>query len=329
MKSAVRYAVIGMLAMAACVMHVAQAAQSDWAPEKNVELIVPSGPAGGLDRTARTIQKIWRDGKLFAAPSAVVNKPGGSGAVGYTALAQLKDGHALAMASPTLLTNHILGTSRIHHTDFTPVAMLLSEYIVIYARADAPFTNAREVVERLKRDPAALSIAIGSVVGGTTHIGVGAALKAAGVPVKGLKTVVFKSGAENLTAILGGHVDLAAGPADQVSRHIESGKLRVIGITSPQRLRGAMANAPTWKEQGVDVVVETWRGIMAPKDLPPAQLAFWDSTFARLVQSDEWKKDAEANLWGTTYRNSADAKRMLDAEYPRLKSVLVDLGLVK
>ncbi len=326
MKSAAFKAAIWILATAACATH---AAQADWAPEKNVELIVPSGPAGGLDRTARTIQKIWRDGKLFAAPSTVVNKPGGSGAVGYTALAQQKDGHALAIASPTLLTNHILGTSRINYTDFTPVALLLSEYIVIYVRADSPLANGRDVIERLKRDPAALSIAIGSIVGGTTHIGVGAVLKAAGVPVKGLKTVVFKSGGENLTSILGGHVDLAAGPADQVSRYMATGKIRVIGITSPQRLRGALANVPTWKEQGVDVVVDTWRGIMAPKDLPTTQLAFWDSTFARLIQADEWKKDVEANLWDNSYRNSADAKRMLDAEYSRLKSVLADLGLVK
>lgn len=326
MKSAAFKAAIWILATAASATH---AAQADWAPEKNVELIVPSGPAGGLDRTARTIQKIWRDRKLFAVPSTVVNKPGGSGAVGYTALAQQKDGHALAIASPTLLTNHILGTSRLNYTDFTPVALLLSEYIVIYVRADSPLANGRDVVERLKRDPAALSIAIGSIVGGTTHIGVGAVLKAAGVPVKGLKTVVFKSGAENLTAILGGHVDLAAGPADQVSRHIATGKIRVIGITSPQRLRGALANVPTWKEQGVDVVVDTWRGIMAPKDLPPAQLAFWDSTFAWLIQTDDWKKDVEANLWDNNYRNSTDAKRMLDVEYPRLKSVLADLGLVK
>lgn len=305
------------------------AAQSDWAPDKNVELIVPSGPGGGLDRTARIIQRIWRDNKLFAAPGTVVNKPGGSGSVGYTYLSQMKDGHALAVSSPTLLTNHILGLSRINYTDFTPVALLLSEYIVIYTRADSPLTNGRDVIERLRRDPAALSIGIGSIIGGTTHIGAGLVLKSAGVSVKGLKTVVFKSGAENLTAILGGHVDLAAGPADQVTRHVEAGKLRVIGITSAQRLGGTLANAPTWKEQGVDVVVDTWRGVMAPRDLPAAQLAFWDSIFSKLVQADEWKKDVEANLWGNTYRSSGETKRLLDAEYPRLKSVLTDLGLAK
>lgn len=320
--------VVAVLCLAA-MPPLSRAAQATWSPEKSVELIVPSGPAGGLDKTARTLQKIWREQRLLAAPVLVVNKPGGSGAVGYAALAQMKDGHALAIASPTLLTNHILGASRVNYTDFTPVALLLSEYIVIYARADSPLTSGRDVTERLRRDPSSLSIAIGSIVGGTTHIGVGAVLKAAGVPVRGLKTVVFKSGAENLTAILGGHVDLAAGPADQVARQLEAGKVRVIGVASPVRLRGVLAQAPTWREQGVDVIVDTWRGIMAPAALPAAQLAFWDGVISRQVQSDEWKKDVEANLWGDTHRNSADARRFLDAEYPRLKSVLADLGLLK
>ena len=84
-----------------------------------------------------------------------------------------------------------------------------------------------------------------------------------------------------------------------------------------------------WKEQGVDALVDTWRGILGPTGLSPAQLAYWDGAFAKLVETDEWKKDVETHLWGNTYRDSAGMRKFLNAEYARLKSALVELGLVK
>jgi len=260
----------------------------------------------------------------------VVNKPGGSGAIGYTYLRQFSgDGHYLAIASPTLLTNHIVGRTPLNYSDFTPVAQLMSEYLVVYARADSPLQTGKQMVETLRKNPAALSMAIGSIVGGTAHIGVAAVLETAGVDIRKLKTVAFKSGAENVTALLGGHVDLAVGPAGQAVPHLRNGKVRVIGITAPHRLGGVLAEAPTWKEQGVDVVVDTWRGVMAPGALSPEQIAFWDMAFAGVVRDPEWKAVVDKNLWGSTYRNSADMRKMLDAEYAQLKDILTNLGLAK
>jgi putative tricarboxylic transport membrane protein len=307
-----------------------QSAPPEWKPEKNVELIVASGAGGGLDQTARTIQKIWQDQKLLSASGIVVNKPGGSGAIGYTYLRQFSgDGHYLAVTSPTLLTNHIVGRTPMNYTDFTAIAQLMSEYLVIYARVDSPLKDGKDVIQKLQRDPGALSVAVGSVVGGTAHIGVATVLKAAGVDIRKLKTVAFKSGAENVTALLGGHVDLAVGPAGQAVPQLGAGKVRIIGITAPQRLGGALAAAPTWKEQGIDIVVDTWRGIMGPSGLGPSQVAFWDAVFSRLVREEEWRAVVEKNVWGNTYRNSAATRKMLDAEYAQLKDILTDLGLAK
>lgn len=325
-----RSSVSALLTAMLAAFCISGAAQAQWRPDKNVEIIVASGPAGGLDRTARTVEKIWRDQKVLPLTGAVVNKPGGSGAVGYAYLSQFaKDGHYLIVTSPTLLTNHILGTSKSSHTDFTAVAQLMSEYLVLYVRADSPLKSGRDLIERLRKDPAGLSIAIGSIIGGTTHIGTGIVLKAGGVDIRRLKTVVFKSGAENVTAILGGHIDVAAGPSDQVAEQVAAGKLRVLGVTAPQRLGGVLATSPTWKEQGVDALVDTWRGILGPTGLSPGQLAYWDGAFAKLVETDEWKKDVETHLWGNTYRDSAGMRKFLNAEYARLKSALVELGLVK
>jgi len=177
-------------------------AQSAWSPQKNVELIAASGAGGGIDRTARAIQRIWQERKLFDAPSTVVNKPGGSGSIGYTYLNGFPgDAHYVAVSTPTLLTNQIQGVSRLGYADFTPLAILSSEYLMLSVKADSPLKTAREAVDRLRKDPAALSIAIGSVIGGSNHIGIATSLKAAGVDVKRLKTVVFKSGTERILRV--------------------------------------------------------------------------------------------------------------------------------
>ena len=301
-----------------------------WKPEKNVELIVGSGPGGGIDRTARTIQRIWQGKHLFAAPSAVVNKPGGSGNIGYTYLSTHSgDGHYVAVSTATLLTNHIQGVSRLNYTDFTPLALLSTEPLMLSARADSPLRNGRDVVERLKKDPAALSIAIGSVTGGPNHIAIARVLKAGGVDVRKLKTVVFKSGTESVIALMGGHVDLAAGAPEQGLPHVQSAKIRVLAIGAPQRLGGPFANVPTWKELGLDVLTDTWRGLIGAKGMSEGQIAFWNQTLARTVATDEWKQDVAKHMWSETFRNSAETRKYLDGEYRELKAMLSELGFTK
>src|SRR5262245_40141477 len=114
------------------------AAQPAWKPDRAVELIAPSGPGGGTDKTARLIQKIWQDKRALDTSVTVVNKSGGQGTV---ALAYLKshagDAHFLEIASAVLLTNHIIGASPFSHADFTPIALLNSEYVVFAVKAES------------------------------------------------------------------------------------------------------------------------------------------------------------------------------------------------
>jgi putative tricarboxylic transport membrane protein len=305
-------------------------AQSAWKVEKNVEIVVPSAAGGGLDRSARALQRIWQESKTFPGTPTVVNKPGGSGTLGYTYLAQAPaDGHHIMISSPTLLTNHIRGIGKHHHSDFTPLAQLSSEYLVLVVRADSPIKSAKEVIDRLRKDPGGLSVAVGSVLGGANHIGIGAVFKSAGVDIRKLRTVVFKSGTESVTALMGGHVDLSTGSPAQSLAQLEAGRIRVLAIASPQRLTGAFASTPTWKELGYNVEANTWRGLIAPKGLTPAQVAYWDATIAKVVATPEWKQEVERNHSESTHLNSVEARKFLDAEYRDLKAVLTEIGLAK
>lgn len=316
-------------ALALCLLAAlpARGAQAqDWRPDKNIEIIAGSAAGGAQDRTARTLQRIWKGRGIVDAAITVINKPGGGGAVSLAYLNQhAGDGHFLAVGSPTLLTNHIAGSSPLNYTDFTPIAMLFSEYIVIAVRADSPIKSGRDLAERLKKDPASISAAVATARGGMQHVAVGLLGKAAGIDVKRMKVVVFNSGGESITAVLGGHVDIVATAAANAAQQLEGGRLRILGVAAPRRLDGAFAAIPTWREQGYDVVASNWRSVMGPKGMTAAQINYWDAAFGKLTQSGEWLDDMKKNDWVANYLNSRESAKYFDSQYDELKSVLSGL----
>ena len=301
-----------------------------WKPEKPVEIIVGTSPGGPQDRTGRLIQKILQEQRLAPTPVNVVNKPGGGGAVGLAYLSQRAgDGHYLMVNATTLFTNYITGKTPLAYTEFTPIAVMGIEYVGLSVRADSPVKSGREAVERLRKDPSSLSVAVGTALGNATHISFALAVKAAGVDVRKLKTVVFNSGGEAMSALLGGHVDAMASAPSTLLQQIKAGKVRMLAIGAPQRLSGDLASVPTWKELGVDTAFELWRGLAGPKGMSRAQIAFWDDVLGKVVRTDEWKTELERFDMENVYRNSADTARYWKAEHDEVKAVLTELGLAK
>jgi len=131
-----------------------------------------------------------------------------------------------------------------------------------------------------------------------------------------------------MTAALGGHVDVWFGAAGGAIPYLQNGSIRVIGLTAPQRVTGKLATAPTFREQGIDATYYAWRGFLAPRGLSAAQTAYWDQLFARVAQSEDWKKELEDNAWAEGFLGSADTRKHLDAEFEMLSRMLADLGVV-
>lgn len=308
---------------------VASLAQA-WRPEKPIELVVGVGPGGPQDRSARLIQKAMQDMKLAPVPVNVMNKPGGGGAVALSYVGQYRaDGHYLTLNSPSLLSNHILGRSTTSPFDFTPVAVLGAEYVSVTVRADSPIRTARDLQERLRRDPGSLSVVIGTTIGTATHLSFVVAMKSAGVDIRKIKGVVFNSGAESMSALLGGHIDVVAGAPSNVIPHIRAGRLRMLAIGAPQRMTGDLADVPTWRELGVPNTFDVWRGLAGPKDMTPAQIRYWDEVLSKVAQSEEWKKGTEAVQAANVYMNSADTAKYWKAEYDEIRALLTELGFAK
>jgi putative tricarboxylic transport membrane protein len=322
-----------MIAVSAALAALAAAGTTlaeDWKPSRPVEIVIPSSAGSPQDRMGRIMQKLLQDDRTIDVPLAAVNKSGGGGAVAYSYVAQHNgDGRFLLIHALSLFTNHITGASAIAHTDFTPLAVMGVEYVGVTVRPDSPIKSGKDLIDQLRKDPASLSIAIGTGLGNATHISFAQAMKAGGIDIKKLKTVVFNSPSEGVTALLGGHIDVVASAPSNVFQYVQAGKLRMLAIGAPQRLGGELAGVPAWKEMGINATFELWRGIAGPKGLSTAQIQFWDDAFARLVKTEEWRRDLEQSRVDNIYKNSTETARKWKSQYEEARAVLVELGLAK
>ncbi|MBI3939060.1 MAG: tripartite tricarboxylate transporter substrate binding protein [Betaproteobacteria bacterium] len=320
--------VAGGSALLALAASAPALAQGGWKPDRTVEFIVGTSPGGSIDRIARTMHKILNDqGRVTNA--TVVNKPGGGGMLGYNYLNQNPGGHHVAVASLTMITNNITGKTPIKYNDVTPLALLVSEYVTFSVRAESPIKSANELIERLKRDPGSISIAVAAALGGSNHIAGGMVIRAAGSDVRKAKFVVFNSSADSMTAVLGGHVDVLATSASTAIPQVQAGKLRMLAVAAPKRMGGALAKVPVWKEHGVNAVFSNWFAAIGPKKMNEAEIAYWDDTLGRLVKTGEWQASLDKFLWVNDYRNSKASRKYFEDQYNEVKAILAELGVVK
>ena len=316
--------------MIALLLNAGMALAADWKPERPVEIVAMSGPGGANDVIARTLQRVMQQGKLVDAPMTVVSKVGAGGVIAWSYLNQhAGDGGYISVSPINLLIEHVLGASPITYTDITPIAQLFNEYVAFAVIAESPLRSGRDVVDKLKADPGSVTFAVAASLGGSNHIATMVALKSAGVDVKKLKFVVFTSGVQSLTSVMGGHVDVAVVPVSGVVSHVTAGRLRVLAVSAAKRLGGSFSSVPTWKEQGADSVFSSARGVIGPKGMTAAQIAYWENVLARVVESDDWKKDLENNYWEGQFLTSADTRKLLKTQYDQYKSVLIDVGLAR
>jgi putative tricarboxylic transport membrane protein len=313
-----------------CAAFCGPALAQNWAPQKNVEIVVGSAPGGSNDKTGRSVEKLLNDLKLVPTTLSVVNKPGGGGNIMFSYVNQhAGDAHYLMVGTTALLSNHIVGSGKLNYADFTPIASLFNDYVVFAVNANSPSKTGKDVVDRLKKDPQTVPLGFATTLGSHNHIAAGLLMKAFGGNARELKAVAFKGSAEAVTALMGGHLELVTTAAGNVAAHVQSGRLRVVAVSADKRLPGSLANIPTWKEQGVNLVYGGWRAIMAPKGLTAAQVAYWEGALRKASQSAEWKTELERNYWSDDFVTSAQFRKDLDKDYADMKAVLTDLGLAK
>lgn len=319
-----------VLALTLTAAGAAHAAEPAWHPTRNVELVVPAAAGSALDSVTRIFQRVLQDQKLIPSTVSIANKAGGGNAVGFAYLASRPaDGHTLLVTPFTIITNRITGANPLNYEDFTPIAMLADEHIAFVVKADSPIKDGRDLLDRLKKDPASVTMALASALGNANHIAVSLVGKTVGADPRRFKIAVFNSSGESVTAVMGGHIDLAITTTGLIGPHVQAGRLRVLGVAAASRLAGPLAQAPTWREQGVDVVFSSWRMLIGPRGMSPEQVAYWEGIAAKVSAQKEWVNDLERNSLVPGYQGSAATRKLLAQQSEQLRSILTDLGLAK
>ncbi|MDX1807258.1 MAG: tripartite tricarboxylate transporter substrate binding protein, partial [Paenisporosarcina sp.] len=302
-------------------------------PEKTVTIVAPSGAGGGWDLTARSIAKTMNATKIVEEPIIVENKPGGGGAVYMAEFAtkEVKNDYVLMVKSPPILINNnkAEGNSPYGYKDTKPLAQLTRDYGAIVVKADSEFKTLTDVLDAIKADPSKITLAGGSAPGSMDHlVGILPAYKY-GIDPKAVKYVSYDGGGEAVAALLGNNADVIATDASTISEFVKSGDVRVLAVSSSERLEGVLSEVPTFKEEGLDTEFTIWRGLFGPKDMSDEAYDYWTSKLDKLVETDEWKTELERNGWQSEYRNAEDFTTYLEDQDKVIVELLTALDMQK
>jgi len=302
---------------------------STWSPERAIEIIAGTPPGGGLDRTARALAAAIESLTLVDVPVNVINIPGdGSRKMWEYVERHAGDAHVLAVSSPNLTTDNLTGQTAFDHGDYTPLAILHTEYIAFVSRADSPLFDGRRFMDQLGKDAGALSIALATSAGNPNHIALARVTKHAGGNARALNVKAFDSARHAVAAVVAGDCDIGAVSAASAVPELTDGALRALAVSAPHRLAPPFAETPTWVELGVDCVIGAWRGINGAHGLTAAQIAFWDPILAAATAAEVWKSAISQHHWSAMHLGCAELAAYLPRERAEMSAMLGELGLL-
>ena len=300
-------------------------------PAHGVEIVAGTPPGGGLDRVARALAKAIGAAKLIDVPLEVVNVPGGGARKAWTQVIDkhVGDAHVVAISSPNLTTDYLVGVADFEHSKYTPIATLVTEYIAFAVKADSNLESGGDLLERLRRDAAGVTVALSTALGNPNHIALAKLVKQAGGDVNAPVIRVFDSALDCVADVIAGKADVCAVTAASVIAELNAGRLRVLAISAPKRLAAPFAQVPTWSEQGADCVIGAWRGVSGPAGLTPAQIKFWEGVVTAATRQQCWQEDLKRLSWSPQVQTGAPLRAYLDNERAEFVAVLGELGLLK
>ncbi len=302
-------------------------------PDKPISINAPSGAGGGLDTTARAMTKVLSDTGLNKQSMTVENKPGGGQAVGLADfIAQdPKDPNRLFLPSVPLIINNLKKEGNSPHSfrDLTPLAQLTKDYGAIVVPANSKYKDLPSLFKDLKNKPESLTLAGGSSPGSQDHLVAMLPAVKAGVDASKIKYVSYDGGGEAMTALIGGNADVLATDISGTGEYLKAGKIRVLGVSSPERLEGNFADIPTYKEEGIDAEFTIWRGLFGPKNMPDYAVDYWNKTLAEMTQTKEWQEVLKTNGWENGYKDSKEFTAFLEEQEVLVGEILKSLNMHK
>jgi putative tricarboxylic transport membrane protein len=291
---------------------------------EELRLIAPAAPGGGWDQTARAMQQVLQRESIVTTP-VVENVPGAAGTIGLARFvgAERGNGDALLVSGLIMLGGIVTYESPVTLADAVPIARLTGEYEALAVPATSPFRTLEDLLAAFRERPESISWGGGSV-GGSDQILAGLIAAAVGVEPRLVNYIGYSGGGEALAAILGGQVSVGVNGLAEFAAQVEAGTLRVLAVSSAERLPGV--DAPTLRERGVDVEFENWRSIVAPPGITAGERARLGATVDAMVRSDEWRAMLARYRWLDRYLAGDEFAAFAAAEERRVRAVLRELG---
>jgi len=316
---------IGMTAVLVLGSFIWLAHAAEWKPSKPIQFIVPYAAGGGSDVLARSIVSVIDPEKLCPVPLIVVNQPGGGSTIGTTSVAQAPGNvhMLLTFISGQVAAPMVAGKGAATFHDLTLICGLAIDEQLIVVKTDSPFKTIEEVVAAAKQRPLTIG---GTATGQEDQMCNRLFERAADIK---LRYVPFNSGGECITAVMGGHVDMIwANPGEFVPQW-EAKMVRPIALAKETRLSD-LPDVPTFKEKGYNVTFKMFRGIAAPRGIPPETAAFYENMMKRMSESQGWKeKYLKYYMLSPAWMGSKEFTQFVTQNEQLFKGILAELGLIK
>ena len=311
---------------ALCITQALNPAMAAW-PERPVTLIVPWSAGGGTDATGRMLGSLLE--KELGQPFNVVNRDGGSGVVGHSAIANAKpDGYTIGVVTVEIGMMHWSGLTELKGTDYTPIALYNADSAGLLVRADSPWENAQEVIDAVKSE-SGVHKGSGTGQGGIWHLALAGMLNTADISTDAVPWVPSQGSAPALQELVAEGVDIVTSSVVEATALMDAGKVNALAIMSDERV-DAFADVPTLKEAtGIDWQMAAWRGIAGPKDLPEEVTTTLTAALEKVYQSSEFQEFMNGRGFGLVWRSGAEFADYMAASDESLGSVMQAVGLAK
>ncbi|MEZ5842739.1 MAG: tripartite tricarboxylate transporter substrate binding protein [Hyphomicrobiaceae bacterium] len=317
----------GAAAGAAAGLGIVPAAAQSW-PTRPVTVVCPWGAGGGTDATARIVSALLE--KSLKQPFNVVNRTGGSGVVGHSAIATAPaDGYTIGMVTVEITMMHHQGLTKLNPTSYTPLALMNEDPPGVQVRADAPWKTAKDLADAIKAAPAGKLKASGTGQGGIWHLALIGMLQAMGLKPDHVRWIPSNGAAPAMQDLAAGGIDIVTCSVPEGKAMIDAGKARSLAVMATER-NAAFPNVPTLKEAaGIDYSVGAWRGIAAPKGLPKEIADKLVAELKKVNESKEFRDFMKNRGFGVKWADPAGFAKFMAEGDGKMKSAMTAAGLVK
>ncbi len=315
---------LGTLALAGAAAVDASNSTAGATPRSKLTVTAPAAPGGGWDLASREFQQSLRADSIVNNVQ-VVNVPGAGGTIGLGQFVELGADPTRLMMTGTVMEGAItVNKSRVDLENTTPIARLAEDYQVFIVPADSPYKTLQDFVKAWKKNPHSHAVG-GGGLGGTDHLLAGLTAREAGIDPREVNYISFAGGGEVLTALLSDTVEIGVSSYNDFRDQIEAGNLRALAVSADEPVPGI--DTPTFIEQGIDVSLPNWRGVVAPPGISDAEREELTDIVTEATKTAAWKDALDRNRWVDSVLTGEEFAEFIREDQARVNDIIEELGL--